>query len=216
MKKHNIFTLVMLLAFVTLFLVGCSTTQPMTPTLAADASQVGEVEEFQYYVSTNILLRRTDTSKATGGIDGSGRIDIQKTRRTFEILSSQEGELLRKVRNEKLGATYYYIAFEETNDNTLTFVHYDDWGPGEKFFLEYDDNDAKTVNYGGVMYVVDSGVSANIISNLNNLVEKAAGTVKGVTYDDGTHPHLLVKMDKVVTERDVYERASGRKVKSKK
>ena len=67
----------------------------MTEEINNEASSVGDITKFQYYVSRNIVLTMTDDPIITGKVAGTGRIDVELTRNIIQITSGTEGELLK-------------------------------------------------------------------------------------------------------------------------
>jgi hypothetical protein len=230
MKKNSFPCLVLVigLSFAVVF-VSCSSTKPMTEEIHKQASRVGDVRGFQYYVSRNIVLTSTDDPVITGKVKGTGNIDVSLTKNIIQITTSEEGELLKAVKfsdflisdentffdpnffySPALKWLVYYVAFEKENDNCLLFVKR--YESDDKFYLLYD-NDTMAINYGGVAYLIDWGAGEGFRAKLDNFFGKMKGKVQRVTTDDENDPYLLVKMNEKVKEKENYRKASGRKVR---
>jgi hypothetical protein len=189
--------------------IGCTSTQPMTQKIELQASAVGDVKDFQYYISRELVLVKTEDPIISGRVSNVGQIDVIHTKSVIQITPSTEGELLNTEIDDE-GYTIYYVAFEVENDNCLRFKQR---GPGreEKIYLVYDDEETYALNYGGAVYVID-WENKGIQATADNLFGQVKGKMKGVTTDNVDHPYLLVKMNEKVTEKENYRKASGRKV----
>jgi hypothetical protein len=192
-------------------LMGCTSTQPMTQKIEMQASNVGDVRDFQYYVSRNVVLTRTEDPVISGRVAVTGQIDVQYVKNIVQIASSTPGELLKTEQDPQTGHTIYYVAFEAENDNCLRFQQR---GPGieDKIYLVYDDYESFAINYGGQAYMVDWGAGEGLQARADNIFGKVKGSVQGVSSDDTDQPYLLVKMREQVKETENYRKASGRKV----
>jgi hypothetical protein len=217
----NIFSALMAIVALSLACVftGCASTnaQPMTHKLEQWAEGAGNIKDFQYYISRNIILTKTSDPVITNKVAVTGQIDTATTKNIVQIASSTGGELLKTEIDPDTGFMVYYVAFERENDNCLRFKQ---WGPGdeEKIYLVYDNvevyDDVATyaINYGGVVYVIDWGSGSGLQARVDDLAGKVKGKVQGVSGDNADHPYLMVKMEETVTERENYRKASGRKV----
>ncbi|MBP1644543.1 MAG: hypothetical protein H6Q16_118 [Bacteroidetes bacterium] len=200
------------------FLYSCSTTKPMTKRIDNQASTVGKISNFQYYVSRNIVLTKTEDPEIIGKVAVSGKMKFTSTKEIIQITSSTMGELL-KTDTDKKGNTIYFVAFETDNDNCLRFVQ-KKAGNDERIYLLYDDDANNAINYGNVIYLVEwKGIEglkySKIRAKVDNFFGKLKGFFKGVTSDDKDNPYLLVKMKTKLQEKENYRKASGRKVKVK-
>jgi len=235
MKKNAFFScwvLVIGLSFGMVF-VSCSSTQPMTEGIHRQASRVGNVKDFQYYVSRNIILTKTDDPVITGKVGGTGNINISRSKNIVQIATSEAGELLKTEKvsdflnsddniffdpelfnknDPSLNWLVYYVAFEEENDNCLLFLRLGNTGD-EKIYLLYDPG-TMAVNYGGDAYIIDWGAGEGFRAKTDNFFGKIKGKLQGVTSDDRNDPYLLVKMSEKVKEKENYRKASGRKVRN--
>lgn len=195
--------------------ISCSTTQPMTKRVDNQASRVGKISNFQYYVSRNIILTKTDDPEIVGKVAVSGQLKVTSTKEIIQITSSTMGALL-KTETDARGYTVYYVAFETDNDNCLRFVQ-NKAGSDERIYLLYDDDKNYAINYGNAVYIVEwkgvEGLKASKArAKTDNFFGKLKGKFKGVTADDSDNPYLLVKMKTKFKEKENYRKASGRKV----
>ena len=191
---------------------GCASTQPMTQKIGEKAAAAGDVKSFQYYVSRNIVLTRSEDAIISAKVS-TGAIEVTHTKQIIQIASSTEGELLKTETDPQTGNTVYYIAFETENDNCLRFMQRGS-GADEKVYLVYDDVATYAINYGGVAYRVEWEAGDGLQARTDNLFGKVKGKVQGVNTDDADQPYLLVKMSEKVTEKEDYRKASGRKAGS--
>ena len=76
-----------------LFLTSCAT-RPMTKRGHNTYSQVGDVKNFQYYVSRNIVLTMTEDPVVSGQVAVTGKIDVRTVKNIIQITSATKGELL--------------------------------------------------------------------------------------------------------------------------
>lgn len=211
----NFFPALMVIVALSLACVftGCASTnaQPMTHKLEQWAADAGNIKDFQYYISRNIILTKTSDPVITNKVAVTGQIDVATTKDIVQIASSTGGELFKTEIDPATGFTVYYVAFERENDNCLRFMQ---WAPGEeeKIYLVYDDVETYAIEYGGVVYVVDWGAGSGLKARVDDLAGKMKGKVQGVSGDNADQPYLMVKMEETVTERENYRKASGRKV----
>jgi len=197
---------------------GCSTTQPMTKKIDNEASAVGRIDNFQYYVSRNIILTKTEDPEIIGKVAVSGQLQVTSTKDIIQITSSTMGALLTTEPDTR-GNTIYYVAFETEHDNCLRFVQ-KEAGSDKRIYLKYDDEQSYAINYGNVVYIVEwkgfEGLKASKTrAKTDNFFGKLKGKFKGVTADDSDNPYLLVKMKTKFKEKENYRKASGRKVEVK-
>ena len=215
-NKGN-YTIGILIMFM-FFSYGCSTTQPMTKKRDEQASNVGNIKNFQYYVSRNIILTKTENPEIIGKVAVSGQLKVTSTKDIIQITSSTMGALL-KTEKDKKGNTIYYVAFEKENDNCLRFVQKKE-GMDERIYLLFNDENSRAINYGNIVYVLEMKGAEGLKSKktrakTDNFFGKVKGKFKGVKSDDNDDPYLLVKMKTQFKEKENYRKASGRKVEVK-
>lgn len=194
---------------------GCFSTQPMTKRIDNQASAVGKIINFQYYISRNIILTKTEDPEIIGKVAVSGELKVSSTKEIIQITCSTMGALL-KTETDAKGYTIYYVAFETKNDNCLRFVQKKE-GNNERIYLLYDDEKSYAINYGNSVYIVEwkgaEGLkSSKTRAKTDNFFGKLKGIFKGVKADDADNPYLLVKMKTKFEEKENYRKASGRKV----
>jgi hypothetical protein len=78
----------------------CSTTQPMTQYINRQASEVGKITNFQYYVSRNIILVRTEDPEIVGKVAVSGEVKATFIKGIIQITSSTKRALLKTEQDE--------------------------------------------------------------------------------------------------------------------
>lgn len=198
---------------IAIILTSCSTTQPMTQKIDDAASKVGNIENFQYYVSRNIVMTKKDPTEVVGKVAKSANLKVTLNKDVIQITTSTKGVLLN---TSKKGAyKVYHIAFETENDNCLRFVQKKQ-GREERLYLDYDNPRDKTVRYGDDVYVVEWDENNLNLSRqrakVDNWAGKISGSFKGVKDDSEDYPYLLVKMKTKIKEKENYRKASGREV----
>ena len=213
MRKRIVFIIISIISV--FVFMSCYTTQPMTKRINDQASTVGKISNFQYYVSRNIILTKTEDSEIIGKVAVSGQLKVTSNKEIIQITSSTMGALL-ETETDTNGYAIYYVAFETENDNCLRFVQKID-GNDERIYLLCDDEESHAINYGNSVYIVDwkgiEGLGASKIrAKKDNFFGKLKGKFKGVTADDSDNPYLLVKMRTESVEKENYRKASGRKV----
>ena len=208
--KYNSFLLISILFTLT----SCSSTQPMTNKVDRRASMVGKIENFQYYVSRNIVLTKTQKTNIVGEVAGSASMKLTHNKDVIQITTSTEGVLLNTSVNDR-GNKIYYIAFENENDNCLRFVQKSN-GDDEQIYLYYDNPAERTVVYGDDVYIVEWDENtlnrSKVRAKIDNFFAKVKGFFKGVRSDNEDYPYLLIKMTTKVKEKEDYRKATGRKV----
>lgn len=215
--RHILFQIVIILS-ASFVLASCAKTRPMTKAIHNTASRVGRVDNFQYYVSRNIVLTKQEKTDIAGKVAVSGKIKATFNKDIIQITSTTRGVLL-KVEKDENNNNRYYVAFETDNDNCLCFVQRKE-GDEERLYLLYDDLRTHSIHYGGEKYVVEwkgaDGLKASRRrAKRDNLIGKFKGKFHGVTADEADEPYLLVKMKMKIKENEKYRKASGRKVEVK-
>ena len=213
MSRRNQISIFGIILMYILVLYGCSSTQPMTKKIYNQASKVGNIAHFQYYVSRNIILTKAEDEEVEGKVAVSGTLKITSNIDAVQITSSTEGVLLR-TETDNNGYTVYYVSFEGDDKKYLRFVQRTR-GNEEKIYLVYDRDYDHSVFYGDDYYNVvgEGGLKKNKLrAKTDNFFSKINGTLKGVKSDDNDEPYLLVKMKAKFKEKEKYRKASGRKV----
>lgn len=208
--KYNSFLLIAI--FFTL--ISCSSTQPITKKVDRNASMVGKIENFQYYISRNIVLTKDEETDIAGEVAGKANMELTYNKDVIQITTSTEGALLNTTLNNE-GYKVYHIAFENDNDNCLRFVQKNK-GDEELMYLHYDYPQERAVLYGGKRYLVEWNENtlnkSKVRAKIDNFFGKVKGFFKGVKSDDNDFPYLLIKMKTKVKEKEYYRKATGRKV----
>lgn len=212
MKYVKIFALLITCAVV---FTGCSIAKPMTKSIDRNASMVGNISDFQYYVSRNIVLTKVQAADVSGEVSSKGNLKVTKNRDVIQVTSGTCGALLKTEISDN-GYKVYYIAFEADNDNCLKFIQ-NTAGDDKKIYLCYDRPHTHQVLYGGDLYHVEwDGINAlrssKVKASLDNALSKFVGFFRGTLPDDKDAPYLKVKMNVKINEKEKYRKASGRKV----
>lgn len=193
----------------------CKSTQPMTPKVDRLASKVGNIQNFQYYVSRNIVLTKTEDPDIVGKVAVDAEIKLTYSKDYIQITSATEGALLKTTTDEN-GYKVYHVAFESDNDNCLRFVQTTS-GQESKIYLLYDVPQSHAVKYGNDVYIVtwdglEGLKKTKTKAKFDNWSSKLKGSLKGVKTDEEEDPYLLVKMNVKIKEKEEYRKATGRKV----
>lgn len=195
-------------------IVSCKSTQPMTNRIDRTASMVGKIDNFQYYVSRNIVLTKRNKTDIRGEVSVSGKLSVSYNKDVIQITTATEGALLNTTINND-NYKIYHVAFEADNDNCLKFVQKRN-GDEEFLYLLFDYPDINGVKYGNDIFIVqwdeNSLNKSKLRAKIDNKLSKIKGNLKGVTFDENDYPYLLVKMTTKIKENENYRKASGRKV----
>ena len=197
-------------------LVSCYPAKPMTKKIDHAASMVGDINKFQYYVSRNIVLTKTNDPDIIGEIKTKGNLKVTKNKDVIQITSSTCGALL-KTTTSKRNNKVFHVAFESENDNCLRFEQ-NRSGSEQRLYLQYDIPSKNAVLYGGEVFVIEWSGNENLNKSkaqakIDNWFAKVRGFFQGIPNDEADKPYLLVKMNIKVDEKEKYRKASGRKVK---
>lgn len=208
-------TKIVLLLISPIILISCYPAKPMTKKIDRAASLVGEINKFQYYVSRNIVLTKTNDPDIIGEIKTKGSLKVTKNKDVIQITSSTCGALLKTTTSNRDNKVFH-IAFEADNDNCLRFEQ-NRSGSEQKLYLQYDIPHKHAVIYGGDVFVVEWSGAENLNKSklqakIDNWFAKVRGFFKGIPNDEKDNPYLLVKMNVKVDEKEQYRKASGRKV----
>ena len=211
MKLIKIF----LIAVTPIILISCYPAKPMTKKIDNAASMIGDISKFQYYVSRNIVLTKSNDPDIIGEIKTKGNLKVTKNKDVIQITSSTCGALLKTTTSKK-GNKIYHIAFEADNDNCLRFKQ-NKSGLEQKLYLQYDNPRKHAVYYGGDVFIVEWNGAENLNrskaqAKIDNWFAKVRGFFKGIPNDEQDKPYLLVKMNVKIDEKEQYRKASGRKV----
>lgn len=210
MKQKCVLLLMLTLSLV---LSGCSIAKPMTKRIDNTASGIGDIDQFQYYVSRNIVLTKTTDPEIIGEIKLKGSLRVTNNKDVIQITSTTKGALLHT--QDSGDYKEYHVAFETDNDNCLRFRQ-NKGGSDQRMYLQYDHPTAHVVCYGGDYYQVEWAGTENlggskVRAKIDDGLAKFGGFFKGVPYDSEDNPYLLVKMNIKVKEKEKYRKASGRK-----
>ena len=85
MKQKCVLLLMLTLSLV---LSGCSIAKPMTKRIDNTASRIGDIDQFQYYVSRNIVLTKTTDPEVIGEIKLKGSLKVTNNRDVIQITST--------------------------------------------------------------------------------------------------------------------------------
>lgn len=171
--KYNL----LLLTVIFFTLVSCSSTQPITKKKDQQASMVGKIENFQYYVSRNIVLTKTKDPDIVGKVAGKANMELTYNKDVIQITTSTEGALL-STSVDYNGYKIYHIAFESDNDNCLRFVQKRK-GDEELVYLHYDYPQKNAVVYGDEVYIVEWNENSLNKSKVRAKIDNFFGKVKG-------------------------------------
>jgi predicted nucleic acid-binding protein len=187
MKNRNILKSIFLIAVIFFVLTGCSSIKPITQNIINDAGGNTEIEKFQYYVSTKLVLRKSEQTRNQQNVTKTGTATITDVvyNDRIIILKNTMGVVLRSLRDENDILTLE-VCFEEDDNKIITFKQ-DGAGSEKKFYIIYQDPFTRRINYGGEQYIVDFS---------------------------GDRPYLMIKIDKQLKQMTKTKWASGRRVQN--
>jgi len=198
-----------------LFYTGCaSVTELSDDTMRAYGIGINNLEDlknFQYYISKDMVLRRTNVTTSANIGSGLGRSSTLIEEGKINFVSSSRGEALEVMESD--GLVKIGVAFEEDNDYLLWFERdlYDD---GEPFFLligRYDDNGDFVIDYEGTEYIVYPEKASGITSTFKRVTTSSK---KSEIADYYTYPILLIQENKKIKETKSSRTVGGRKLKT--
>jgi hypothetical protein len=167
---------------------GCASVKPITQNIINDIGGYNEINKFQYYLSTKIILNDAERVRNQQNISKYGSASITDTiyKNKIIIRKNTMGVLINsKMENEN--DLELEICFEEDDNKKIIFRQQ---GPGSdrKLYIVYDDPVGRTINYGGELYKVE--------------------------YSGQERPYLRVKVYKRLSERTKLRWVRGRRVKN--
>jgi hypothetical protein len=167
--------------------IGCSSIRPITQNIIQDIGGNAEIEKFQYYVSSRLVLNDAKKIRDQQNItkDGTAAITDILYRNRVIISKNTMGIVLNTFRDEKDNLTLE-ICFEEDDNRRIVFKQ-DGPGSDKKFYIVYEDVFSRIINYGGALYTVDYS---------------------------GDRPYLKVKIYKQLKQKTKTQWASGRRVQN--
>ncbi|MDR3115381.1 MAG: hypothetical protein LBU25_07665 [Treponema sp.] len=167
--------------------IGCSSIKPITQNIINDVGGNSEIEKFQYYVSSRLVLNDAKKIRDQQSITKYGTAAITDVvyRNRIIISKNTMGIALNSFRDEKDNLTLE-ICFEENDNRRITFKQ-DGPGSDRKFYIVYQDPFSRIINYGGELYTVDYS---------------------------GDRPYLKVKIYKQLKQKTKTKWASGRRVQN--
>lgn len=221
MNKHILFTICT--TFVILGMSSCTTTRPMTHDVVLQAAKVVNLEDFQYYISRNVILTRRLDRDVAGSVNstGSGKMEVTNKKDIIQIPSGTKGILLDSstVEDGTNGTVgRFIICFEDDDNKNLTFTYNDS---KSKAYLNYwESNSNNYLEYGDHTYYVDwkpenLGTVSVMRAKIGEWFAIFGGWFRGVKYDAKNNPYLLVKMDVKSKEKEQMRKVSGRSVKNR-
>jgi hypothetical protein len=168
-------------------LVGCSSIKPITQSIINDVGGNTEIEKFQYYVSTKLILNDAKRIRDQQNITKYGTAAITDIvyKNRIIIFKNTMGVVLNSFRDEE-GILTLEVCFEEDNNKRIKFRQ-DGSGSDKKFYIVYQDPFSRIINYGDELYTVDHS---------------------------GDRPYLKVKIYKQLKQRTKTKWASGRRVQN--
>jgi predicted nucleic acid-binding protein len=183
MRNKNIFSMTMII----FILAGCSSIKPITQNIINDFGGNNEIEKFQYYVSTKLVLKKSEQTRNEQNIDKAGTATITNViyNNRIIIFKNTMGIVLNSFRDVN-DILILEVCFEEDDNKILTFKQ-DGAGSDKKFHIIYQDPFTRKINYGGEQYIVDFY---------------------------GDRPYLKIKINKQIKQMTRIKWASGRRVQN--
>jgi predicted nucleic acid-binding protein len=168
-------------------LIGCSSIVPITQNIINDVGGNGEIKKFQYYVSSKLVLKKSELTRNQQNIDKTGAATITDVVYSDRIIifKNTMGVVLNSFRDDN-DILVLELCFEEDDNKIITFKQ-DGAGSEKKFFIIYQDPFTRRINYGGEQYVVDFL---------------------------GDRPYLKIKINKQIKRMTKVKWASGRRVQN--
>jgi hypothetical protein len=167
--------------------IGCSSIKPITQNIINDVGGNSEIEKFQYYVSSRLVLNdaRKIRGQQTVTSYGTAAITDIVYRNRIIIGKYTMGVALNTFQDENDNLTLE-ICFEEDDSRRIVFKQ-DGPGSDRKFYIVYQDPFSRIIDYGGELYTVDHS---------------------------GDRPYLRVKIFKQLKQRTRTRWAGGRRVQN--
>ncbi|MDR2602721.1 MAG: hypothetical protein LBC53_09800 [Spirochaetaceae bacterium] len=166
---------------------GCSSIRPITQSIINDVGGSSEIEKFQYYVSSRLVLNDAKKIRDQQNITKYGAAAITDIFYKNRIIINKNtmGVVLNSFRDEK-GNLTLEICFEEDDNRRIAFKQ-DGAGSDRKFYIVYQDAPGGIIDYGGELYTVEYS---------------------------GDRPYLKVKIYKQLKQKTKTKWASGRRVRN--
>jgi hypothetical protein len=202
-KKLWLGVLVVLLGIQGLTVIGCASIQPMSDEAIRNYSlnvNPGNFENFQYYVSRDIVLTYVSATAQSTAI---GQISVNRD--IIQILSSTPGVVL-EVTQDRYGYRMLGVAFEASDDDLLWFVQ-NPAKAGTYFYLAYTNESTGEINYGGYPYTVSYEQATGVGASVKRL--NPFSKVKKGEYDN-MEPILLY--EEKIKESQQKRTVQGRKL----
>jgi hypothetical protein len=155
-KKRKIHIFLKFIILTNLVILGCASTEALTPSLIGIVGGQEAIDTFQYFLSTNISLTRINTANdkdtavsRTGVV--SVRSKIIKSR--ININKGTKGALVNYY-TDLDNRFVLEVCFEPDDANRLFFAQYKP-GQNNNFYILYDDAEQKLIQYGGEFYILE-------------------------------------------------------------
>jgi len=168
---------------------GCASTIPITNTIIREVGGLNNTPHFQYYVSSEIILKLVEENKQVN-IEGGRLVRRSQTARQQIIIPANLPGIVRHFDSAEVDDNVFInvlvVAFENyEGDPVLWFTPGDNSNNG-KYFLMIDDNSNSIVRYGNDDYYI--------------------------TWKGNDDPYLMIRMTESSRESSQARRASGLRV----
>lgn len=184
---------------------GCATIVPVTNNIIESVGGESQLKNFQYYVSKNVLLNRSE-QQSDGGLDDKGMAHLVNVTNKNQILikATTPGVVVNYRYNSSSSHNYLFAAFEEDDSKYLMFVTVGNRNDSP-YYLQTANNSA--VFYGDVFYNYSSP-SSKVSSKVERLLPK-----KWRKENSNGLPCLMIKLNKKYIVNEESRTAKGRKIK---
>lgn len=189
MKKSSL----LILIFTSCILGSCASIVPLTNDIVEAVGGEDQLGNFQYYVSRTIYLDKVNDATNADLVEGKAKVVRTIERDHITIKKSTPGVVLNHKRTTAFDSYKLSVAFEADDDHFLQFQRK---STSDKLYYILTRND--WVYYGGSAYKYTSPVQREWLGFGKEKKE--------------VQPHLLIKLNRKLIEKQNKRTAKGRKL----
>jgi len=183
----------------------CATIRPVTDRIIEDVGGEDQLSRFQYYVSRDIVLSRTESETDANVTQGRANIVRSTQRDQVNIRKSTPGIVVmhRPYQNGDASTYILGVAFEDDDSKLLMFAHPGKSSPNAPYRMVTSLTDKDRVVYGSGVYSYSFPDKWQVINNMLRKNRKR---------NDEETPCLLIKYKQKLISKKNKRTAKGRRI----
>ncbi len=135
------------------FFCGCASIVPVTDRIIAEVGGEEQLQNFQYYISRDIVLNRQESETDAGIAKGQAKVVVTTQEDEINIMKSTPGLVIDHVYRADKNSYILSVSFEDGNENYLQFAHLGNPNSNSLYTLVTTSSDKSKLIYGSDEYV---------------------------------------------------------------